>query len=78
MIEMIQKLLDEKIAYKSPNGSIYYSIRKFPTYGRLSHLCMDDLKINASGDNIADEYEKDNLSDFVLWKAYDPERDGEI
>ena len=78
MIAMIQDLMDKKIAYKSPNGSIYYSIGKFPTYGRLSHLCMDELKINASGDNIADEYEKDNLSDFVLWKAFDPERDGQI
>lgn len=78
MIAMIQELLDKEIAYKSPNGSIYFSIEKFPSYGRLSHLCMDELKINASGDNIADEYEKDNLSDFVLWKAFDPERDGQI
>jgi cysteinyl-tRNA synthetase len=78
MIEMIQTLLDKGIAYKSPNGSIYYSIRKFPSYGRLSHLNLDELKVNASGDNIADEYEKDNLSDFVLWKAYDPTRDGNI
>lgn len=78
MIAMIEELIDKGIAYKSPNGSIYYSIEKFATYGRLSHLCMSELKINASGDNIADEYEKENLSDFVLWKAYDPCRDGNL
>ncbi len=78
MIQIIEDLMKKGVAYKSPNGSIYYSIQKFPSYGRLSHLCMDELKINASGDNIADEYEKENLSDFVLWKAYDPCRDGDI
>jgi cysteinyl-tRNA synthetase len=76
MIEIIERLVDNKTAYKSVNGSIYFSIRKFPLYGRLSHLKLEELKINASGDNEADEYEKDNLSDFVLWKAYDPLRDG--
>lgn len=78
MIQMIEKLIQKGFAYKSPNGSIYFSIRKFPSYGKLSHLNLDDLKINASGDNEADEYDKDNVADFVLWKAYDPERDGSI
>lgn len=78
MIRMIEELMQKGIAYKSPNGSIYYSIDKFKSYGRLSHLCLSELQINASGDNLADEYEKENLSDFVLWKAYDPSRDGKI
>ncbi|MBI3508300.1 MAG: cysteine--tRNA ligase [Chlamydiia bacterium] len=78
MIRLIERLLDKKIAYRSPDGSIYFSIRHFPRYGRLSHLHLDELQINASGDNLADEYDKDNISDFVLWKAYDPERDGKI
>ncbi len=78
MIQMVQTLLDKGFAYKSQNGSIYFSIRKCPTYGKLSHLDLSDLKVNASGDNEADEYEKDNLSDFVLWKVYDPTRDGKI
>ena len=78
MILLIQKLLDQGLAYRSSNGSIYYSIRKFPTYGRLSHLCLADLKTNASGDNEADEYDKESIADFVLWKAYDPTRDGKI
>jgi cysteinyl-tRNA synthetase len=78
MIQMVQTLIDKGFAYKSPNGSVYFSIRKFPEYGRLSHLTLDDLRENASGENTADEYEKDNISDFVLWKAYERERDGEI
>lgn len=78
MIRLIQKLLDNGHAYRSKDGSIYFAIEKFPKYGRLSHLDLSDLKINASGDNLADEYDKQNLSDFVLWKAYDPCRDGHI
>ncbi|MDE3045310.1 MAG: cysteine--tRNA ligase [Verrucomicrobiota bacterium] len=78
MIEMIETLLKKGFAYRSPNGSIYFSIRHFPKYGRLSHLKLDELKVNASGDNEADEYEKEQLSDFVLWKAHDPERDGNL
>ena len=78
MIALIETLLAKGYAYKSPNGSIYYSIRKFPTYGRLSHFCLDELKENASGDNDADEYDKESIADFVLWKALDPARDGKI
>lgn len=78
MIQMIQTLIDKGFAYRASSGSIYFSIQKFPKYGRLSHFNMADLKINASGDNEADEYGKDNMADFVLWKAYDPARDGEI
>lgn len=78
MIAMIETLMKKGFAYKSQNGSIYFSIRKFPQYGRLSHLNLSDLKVNASGENEADEYDKDNIADFVLWKAYDSERDGQI
>ena len=78
MIEMIETLLAKGFAYKSPNGSIYFSIQQFKKYGRLSHLILSELKINASGDNEADEYDKENLSDFVLWKAFDSKRDGKI
>lgn len=78
MIQMIQGLIDKGFAYKSQNGSIYFSIRKCPTYGRLSHLNLADLKVNASGENEADEYDKESVADFVLWKAYDATRDGQI
>lgn len=78
MIGLIEELLKNGSAYRSQNGSIYFSIRSFPSYGRLSHLNLEGLKINASGENEADEYDKESLSDFVLWKAYDPARDGQI
>ncbi len=77
MITIIQKLMEKGIAYVGADGSIYYTIRKFPSYGRLSHLHLDELKVGAS-ERIADEYEKENAADFVLWKSYLPERDGKI
>lgn len=76
MIDFIQKLLDKGVAYKSNDKSIYCSIDKCAHYGRLSHLKLEDLQICARVAN--DEYEKENIGDFVLWKAYDPERDGHI
>ena len=78
MITLIQKLLDEKVAYKGADGSIYFSINKFPTYGRLSHLNLDELKAAPPKESATDEYDKEHLADFVLWKAYDPARDGKI
>lgn len=78
MIGIIEKLLHDGIAYKGLDGSIYFSIKHFPSYGRLSHLHLDELKVGASERVFADEYEKENVSDFVLWKAYDPARDGKI
>jgi len=78
MIRIIEKLLEKGYAYRSEGGSIYFSIRSFPSYGRLSHLLTSELKTNASGSNEADEYEKDSAADFVLWKKYDLERDGKV
>ena len=78
MIHLIETLIAKGFAYKSQNGSIYFKIKSFPSYGRLSHLHLDELMANASGENEADEYDKENIADFVLWKAYDPSRDGSI
>jgi cysteinyl-tRNA synthetase len=78
MIAMIETLLDKGIAYKGADGSIYFSIRHFPNYGRLAHLDTKELQVGASNRVQLDEYEKDSISDFVLWKAYDKERDGLI
>lgn len=77
MIAMIEKLISEDKAYLK-DGNVFFAIRKFPEYGRLSHLNMSDLKGGASGRIDRDEYSKESISDFVLWKAYDPERDGNI
>lgn len=78
MIQMISTLLDKGIAYKGQDGSVYFSIEHFPSYGRLSHLHLGDLKSGASNRVASDEYDKESLADFVLWKAYDAKRDGDI
>jgi cysteinyl-tRNA synthetase len=78
IIALIQTLLDKKIAYQGSDQSIYFSIEKFPKYGRLSHLEKKNLKFGASCRVDSDEYEKDDAFDFVLWKAYDQSRDGNI
>lgn len=78
MIKIIEVLLQKGIAYKGQDGSVYYAIKKFSRYGCLSHLHLDELKEGASERVASDEYDKDNVADFVLWKAYDPERDGKI
>lgn len=77
MIALIQTLLDNGTAYYGEDGSVYFAIKKFPSYGRLSHLHLRELKAGASG-VAADEYDKENAADFVLWKKYDAERDGTI
>jgi len=78
MIDIIKVLLDNGSAYQGSEGSIYFSIKKFPKYGRLSHLKLEELEAGASDRVAADDYDKDQASDFVLWKAYDSERDGQI
>jgi len=77
MVEMIQKLLKNGLAYKSEDGSVYFDIKKFKGYGKLSHLVLEEQKENASGRIKTDEYEKDNVQDFALWKAWD-EKDGDV
>ena len=77
MVEIIKKLLDKGLAYKSEDGSIYFDIKKFPDYGKLSGIILEKQKENASGRIISDEYDKENAQDFALWKAWD-EKDGEV
>ncbi|MCB1181458.1 MAG: cysteine--tRNA ligase [Chlamydiia bacterium] len=79
MIDFIKKLLDRGVAYRSSDKSIYFSISKMPNYGRLSHLKLSELKVGAGDARVAfDEYEKDHAADFVLWKFYDEEKDGQV
>lgn len=78
MIAIIEDLLQKGVAYRGGDGSVYYAIKKFPRYGCLSHLHLDELKEGASERIATDEYEKDHIADFVLWKGYDPQRDGKI
>lgn len=76
MIQAIQQLLDAHIAYVGQDGSVYFSIQKFPSYGKLSQLKLQDL--HCCSRITSDEYDKENLSDFVLWKSYNADRDGNI
>ena len=66
MIELVNRLLAAGCAYRE-GDSIYFRISRFPNYGRLSKLDRRELKIGARID--ADEYEKEEPRDFVLWKA---------
>src|SRR5215470_3295520 len=66
MIDLVDRLLESEYAYQE-GDSIYYRISQFPNYGRLSKLDRRELKIGARVD--ADEYEKEEPRDFVLWKA---------
>jgi cysteinyl-tRNA synthetase len=73
MIHLIEGLLAKDIAYRGEDGSVYFSIAKFPAYGRLSRLDTRELKAGASERVTADEYAKEDARDFVLWKAAKPE-----
>lgn len=70
MVRIIQGLLDKGVAYRK-DGSIYFSIEKFPAYGKLSGIQPDDLRVTSRiGARLeSDEYEKDSARDFALWKA---------
>ncbi len=75
MIALIRTLMEKGIAYQSEDKSVYFSIAKYPAYGKLAHLDKSGLK---AGARVAhDEYEKENLADFALWKAWD-EKDGDV
>ncbi|MFZ2072785.1 MAG: cysteine--tRNA ligase, partial [Minisyncoccia bacterium] len=77
MVSLIVKLEEKGLAYKSPDGSVYFDIKKFKNYGQLSHLVLEEQKENAGNRIKTDEYEKENAQDFALWKAYD-EKDGDV
>lgn len=75
MIEMISTLVERGHAYRAEDGSVYFRIASFAPYGRLAHLNLDELR--PSGRVSSDEYEKENIGDFALWKAWD-EADGDV
>ncbi|MGC8769709.1 MAG: cysteine--tRNA ligase [Brevinematia bacterium] len=76
MIDMIKVLMEKGYAYETNDG-IYFKISEFKEYGKLAHLEKDELKAGASGRVSLDEYEKENISDFALWKKWTPE-DGNV
>jgi cysteinyl-tRNA synthetase len=75
MIALIQKLIDKGSAYPSDDGSVYFRIASFPRYGCLCHLDLANLISGARVNQ--DEYEKEGVGDFVLWKKWTP-ADGDV
>jgi cysteinyl-tRNA synthetase len=79
IISLIEKLVARGIAYQAADGSVYFSIEKYRsggrTYGQLLKLNFDELRV---GERVkSDEYAKEAVADFALWKARAPE-DGDI
>ncbi len=75
MVAIVEALLSRGHAYKADDGSVYFRISSFPRYGELSHMNLAELKSGARVNS--DEYEKDAVSDFALWKTWDPQ-DGTV
>lgn len=70
MVEIIRRLEENGLAYES-EGSVYYDISEFRDYGKLSKV---DVSAGRRGERVAqDEYDKDDVRDFVLWKGVKPE-----
>ena len=71
MLKLISVLLEKGFAYEK-DGSVYFSIERFKGYGRLANLDRASLKLGAAAAADADEYEKEAIQDFVLWKGKKP------
>jgi len=75
MVALIETLLKKGVAYRSEDGSIYFKVSEFPRYGQLANLNVTEMR---RGDRVAnDSYEKEEIRDFALWKAWKPE-DGAV
>jgi len=79
-IAMIEVLIERGHAYVGKDGSVYYKVKSFKDYGKLAHLNLETLKTqdetSGGAANLADEYDRENVADFALWKAH-KEEDGE-
>jgi len=69
MIEMISALISKGLAYEADDKSVYFRISKFPDYGKLAHFDLTQLQ--STGRVKHDEYDKEHIGDFALWKAWD-------
>lgn len=73
MIQMIQTLIDKGFAY-AVNGTVYFRVKNFSEYGKLSHKNLDDLQSGFRSIQVSGEDQKEDPLDFVLWK---PKKEGE-
>jgi cysteinyl-tRNA synthetase len=80
-IAMIETLIQKEHAYVAADGSVYFRISSFSEYGKLSRIDIKQLATqseNSAGrTNLADEYDRDSVNDFALWKAH-KEEDGDV
>lgn len=74
MIDMIQTLIDKGYAYPAADGTVYFRVKKFKEYGKLSHKNLDDLQSGFRALQVSGEEQKEDPMDFVLWK---PKKEGE-
>ena len=74
MLEMIQQLIDGGHAYVAKDGTVYYRVRSFKDYGKLSHKNLDDNMSGLRTLKVTGEEDKEDPNDFVLWK---PKKEGE-
>ena len=74
MLDMIGELLKTSHAYTAPDGTVYYRVRSFKGYGKLSHKNLDDLQSGFRTLKVTGEEAKEDPNDFVLWK---PKMEGE-
>ena len=74
MIEMIQTLIEKGFAYPAADGTVYFRVKKFDEYGKLSHKNLDDLQSGFRSLLVSGEEQKEDPLDFVLWK---PKKEGE-
>lgn len=77
MVQMTEYLLEKGFAYKGDDGSVYFDIKKFKSYGKLSGLDLEKIENNTKSRIKKDEYDKENAEDFALWKAWD-QNDGDV
>jgi cysteinyl-tRNA synthetase len=70
MVRLIESLVEKGHAYQTEDGSVFFRIASWPAYGKLANIDPDQQR---SGERVeADEYEKDDVRDFALWKAVKP------
>ncbi len=74
MLDMIGTLIEKGFAYAAEDGTVYYRVRNFKDYGKLSHKNLDDLEGGKRSLLVSGEDQKEDPLDFVLWK---PKKDGE-
>ena len=74
MIDMIQTLIDKGYEYPAADGTVYFRVKKFKEYGKLSHKNLDDLQSGFRSLKVSGEDQKEDPLDFVLWK---PKKEGE-